>query len=70
MIYAYGASKDNWRWAATLAIKVTEEEKSKYPIPGKKGEFYKWRMDPSTTKYFEEKDYIEALDYIDVINPE
>jgi len=70
MIYAYGNNKDNWKWATVLAVKVTEEEKTKYPIPGKKGEYYEWRMDPSKTKYFEEKDYLEALDYIDVINPE
>jgi len=68
MIFANGKSSDNWKWAAVLAVPVTEEEKEKYPIPNKKGEYYKWRMDMSTMKEFEEKDYIEALDYIGIFS--
>jgi hypothetical protein len=66
MIYAFG-DKDNWKWAAVLAVPIGEEEKTKYPIPGKKDEYYSWRMDSSTTKYFDENDYIEALSYIKVL---
>ena len=36
MVFANGSTVSNWRWAAVKAIKVTEEEKKKYPIPGKK----------------------------------
>jgi|TARA_B100001939_G_C16941605_1_gene618515 hypothetical protein len=68
MIFANGKSSDNWKWAAVLAVPVTEEEKEKYPIPNKEGEYYKWRMDMSTMKEFEEKDYIEALDYIGIFS--
>ena len=53
-IFANGKSSDNWKWAAVLAVPVTEEEKEKYPIPNKEGEYYKWRMDMSTMKEFEE----------------
>ena len=47
-------------------LEITEEEKSKFPIPGKKGEFYEWRMDMTTEKRFEHNDFVEALDYIGV----
>ena len=60
----------DWYWAAVKAIPVTEEEKEKYPIPHKPGEFYEWRMDMETIKEFEENDFIEALDYIGVFSPE
>lgn len=64
MVFANGTSPQNWKWAAVLAIPILEEEKEKYPIPGKKGEYYKWRMDMTTMKEFDERDYIEALDYL------
>ena len=67
MIFANGPSKEDWGWAAVKAIEVTEEEKSKYPIPGKKGEFYEWRMDMTTLKMFPEREYMEALSYIGVL---
>ena len=66
MVFANGTKAENWRWAAVKAVEVKEEEKEKYPIPGKKGEFYKWRMDMSTLQEFDEKDFIEALDSIGV----
>lgn len=68
MVFANGPSIENWKWAAVKAVPVKEEEKEKYPIPGKKGEFYKWRMDMDTLTEFEEKDFIEALDFVGVFN--
>ena len=70
MIFANGKSVDNWKWAAVLAVPVTEEEKEKYPIPNKEDEYYEWRMDMDTMKEFDEKDYIEALDYIGIFSAE
>jgi hypothetical protein len=67
MIFANGPSKTDWGWAAVKAIPVTEEEKLKYPIPGKKNEFYEWRMDMTTLKMFTKRDYIEALSYIGIL---
>jgi hypothetical protein len=67
MVFANGPSKEDWGWAAVKAIKVSEEEKTKYPIPGKQGEFYEWRMDMTTLKMFSERDYMEALSYIGVL---
>ena len=70
MIFANGKNAENWNWAGVLAVPVKEEEKEKYPIPNKEGEFYEWRMDMSTMKEFKENDYIEALDYIGIFSAE
>ena len=66
MVFANGTSAENWNWAAVQSVPVKDEEKEKYPIPGKKGEYYKQRMDMDTLKEFGEKDFIEALDYIGI----
>jgi hypothetical protein len=68
MVFANGPNASNWKWGAVKAVEVTEEEKLKYPIPGKKDEFYEYRMDMETLKEFEESDYMEALEYIGVFN--
>jgi hypothetical protein len=67
MVFYNGTSKENAKWAGVKAVEVTEEEKAKYPIKNKPGEFYKWRMDMTTMKSFEMKDFMEALSYIGVI---
>ncbi len=55
MVFAAGArdhgvvnetpSQNNYEWAGVKAVKIKEEDKEKYPIPNKEGEFYEWRMD-------------------------
>jgi hypothetical protein len=68
MVFANGTRADNWKWSAVKAIPVKEEEKEKYPIPGKKGEFYEWRMDMSTITHYNEKDFLDALDFIGIFD--
>jgi len=67
MVFANGNNASNWMWSAVKAIPVSEEEKTKYPIPGKKGEFYEWRMDMATIAHFPERDYMESLSYIGIL---
>jgi hypothetical protein len=67
MIFANGNAANNWKWSAVKAVPVTEEDKEKYPIKGKEGQYYEWRMDMTTITHFEEKDYMEALSYINII---
>jgi hypothetical protein len=68
MVFANGTRADNWKWSAVKAIPVKEEEKEKYPIPGKKGEFYEWRMDMATITHYDEKDFVDALDFIGIFD--
>jgi len=67
MVFANGSSKTQWNWAAVKAVQVTEEEKEKYPIPNKKGEYYEWRMDMTTLKEHPEREFMDALSYIGVL---
>ena len=67
MIFANGPSSFEWNWAAVKAVPVTEAEAEKYPIPGKQGQYYSYRMDMSTLKEFPEREYMEALSYIGVL---
>ena len=67
MIFANGTSNTDWGWAAVKAVPVTEEDKTKYPIPGKKDQYYEWRMDMTTLQMFPEREFMDALSYIGVI---
>ena len=67
MVFANGSEIENWKWAAVKAVPVTEEEKFKYPIPKQPGKFYEYRMDMNTLKNFEEREFIDALEYIGLI---
>jgi hypothetical protein len=67
MVFYHGTSKVTAKWAAVKAVKVTDEEKEKYPIKGKPGEFYEYRMDMTTIKGFEMGDFMEALSFIGVL---
>ena len=64
MVYADGKTSEEWKWSAVKAKLIPEEDRKKYPIPGKEEEYYKYKMDTSTLQKFEERDFIEALDYI------
>ena len=67
MVFANGTNASNWSWAAVKAIEIPEEDRKNHPIPGKPGEFMKYRMDMKNMKSFKERDYIDALSYIGVL---
>jgi|TARA_R110000744_G_scaffold332273_1_gene437674 hypothetical protein len=60
MVFATGQDRDSWRWGAVTSIKIPKKDREKY-----KGE--KYRADMSTIKYFQERDFIEALSYIGIL---
>jgi hypothetical protein len=65
MVFANGTNATNWKWTAVLAVPVKEEEKEKFKLKG--GGYAEWKMDMTTQKHFDERDYIEALSYIGVL---
>ena len=67
MVFANGTDASNWRWAAVRAIEIPKDEVMNHPIPGKPGEFMKYRMDMKNMKSFKERDYMDALSYIGVL---
>ena len=70
MVFANGKNSKKWKWSAVLAVPVLEEEKEKFPIPGKKDEYYEWRMNMDTIKSYNEKDFMDALEYIGIFKNE
>jgi hypothetical protein len=67
MVFANGTNASNWKWAAVKAIEIPKKEQKNHPIPGKPGEFMKFKMDMKNMQLFEERDYIEALSYIGIL---
>jgi hypothetical protein len=67
MVFYNGTTKENAKWAAVLAVEVKEEEKEKYPIKGKPGEYHKWRMSMETLYSFDKNNFMDALEYIKVL---
>lgn len=67
MVFANGSNSSNWGWAGVKSIDVLENEKTKYPIPGKKGQYYSKRMDMTTLQMFDKNNYLDALSYIGIL---
>lgn len=67
MVFANGTNISNWKWAAVKAIEIPKKEQKKHPIPGKPGQFMKYKMDMKNMKTFEERDYMDALSYIGIL---
>ena len=67
MVFANGTDASNWRWAAVKAIEIPKDETMKHPIPSKPGQFMKYKMDMKNMKTFEERDYMDALSFINIL---
>ncbi len=62
-VFAKGTSVENWQWAGIKVKEVSKEEQEKFKIPGT-DKAYKYKTDMTTLKEFSQKDFMEALDYI------
>ena len=60
MIFVNGKSPEKWNWSSVPAKELTEEELPNFP----EGSTHK--MDMKKVKHFNERDFIEAMDYIDM----
>jgi hypothetical protein len=60
MVFANGPSGQDWGWAAVKAVELKEGDK-------KVKEDQTHKMDMSTLKMFNERDFMEALSYIEVL---
>ena len=65
MVFANGTSGNDWKWAAVKAVPIKEEEKEKFKK--KDGTYFEYRMDMTSMKLFDEKDFIEALDSLGLL---
>lgn len=65
MVFANGNNHLNWRWSAVRSVPTHEKEKEKFKM--KDGSTAEYHMDMSTMKYFEEKEFMDALSYIKLL---
>ena len=63
MIFIDGTDKANWKWAGARAIPLQEGDK-------KVSEDQTHKMDMKNVKHFEQKDFMEAADYIGMFKVE
>ena len=59
MIYPEG-TKDEWNWVYAPIVEVADDEKEKYPVPGKPGEFYTTRLATDAAEYYKPTDFKEV----------
>lgn len=67
LIFPDGTSALDWKWRAVPIKLVAEDEKEKYPIPGKEGEFYQTKADMESSKLYSQSDFYSACKYLDII---
>ena len=60
MIFPMG-TKEEWTWEVMKVRDVTEEEKEKYPLPDKEGEYFKTILDVKGKLNFSKDKFIDAL---------
>ena len=61
MVFIDGTDKKNWKWSGVKAIPVAEADK-------KIAKDQTHKMDMKNVKHFEQKDFMEAADYIGMFN--
>jgi hypothetical protein len=64
MVFANGKTTKDWKWAAVKVIELSEEEKEE-TFKTNKDATHKINM--STLKEFDERDFMEALSYIGLL---
>jgi len=62
MLYCAGESAETLRWEVAGLVDIIGEEREKYPIPGRTGEYYTSRLDVENALTFDKSDFELALD--------
>ena len=61
ILYPIGESATRFEWEVAMVIRIWGDERLKYPIPGKEGEYYTKRVDMENAKRFHKNSFAEAL---------
>jgi len=56
------ASPDDYSWCVAKVVQITGDDRLKYPIPGKDGEYFTSRLDVENVMSFGGKEFEKALD--------
>lgn len=63
MLYCVGDDQSNMSWEVSAAVEISGEDRKKYPIPNKEGEYFTSRLDVENANKFEKSQFNQALDY-------
>lgn len=61
MVFLDGFSQKQWQWAAVKAVEITDEDRKLKQFPSDQTH----KMDMKNIQYFEQKDFMDALEIID-----
>jgi len=61
MLYCTGADVSSLKWEVAAVISVPDEEKERYPIPGRPGEYYTSKLDVENANQYDKLDFETAL---------
>ena len=57
----------NWVWKMARVVKVDEEEKKNYPVPGKDDEYYEERLDVDNAVEFGRYEFLKACQTMGIV---
>jgi len=63
LLYPNGASANQWKWEVSPIEYLVGEERAKYPVPGKEGEYYTSRVATDKAVNFDKSDFRSALEH-------
>jgi len=59
---------EGWGWSFAPIVDIPEDEREKYPVPEKDGEFYTNKLDIDNTKKYQKNEFDKALIDMGVIS--
>ena len=62
MLYPVGTNRDDMQWEVCKVVLIEGDERKKYPVPGKDGEYFTSRLDVENAQRFEGIEFDLALD--------
>jgi len=62
MLYPTGTSRDDLKWEVCKVIAITGDEREKFPVPGKDGEYFTSRLDVENAEQYDGNKFDSALD--------
>lgn len=62
ILYCSGDSVDQMHWEVSSVVTIDGEERKKFPVPGKDGEYFTTRLDVENAKIYSKEDFETALD--------
>jgi len=64
MLYSIGTTKLDMQWQISRVIDITEEDRQKFPVPGKENEYFTSRLDVENASTFDASEFENALDLL------